>query len=158
MKKSAKDRLFYGVVFLVFVVMSFVIFRPTDTDNYRGTVSLEYGDEIESEKYMNSLNLMLSEIDSNVDCNLGVWPTIKCDFRLSSVVFSDETQVNNDLTSKIESIKFDASFVNEQALNESLSCFDLNNQVITNTEDGLFSGKVNATCILNYQRAEQSIN
>ena len=48
--------------------------------------------------------------------------------------------------------------MNAQALNESLSCFDLNNQVITNTEDGLFSGKVNATCILNYQRAEQSIN
>lgn len=158
MKKSAKERLFYGFVFLIFVVMSFVIFRPTDTENYRGTVSLEYGDEIESEKYLNDLNLLLSNIDSNVECKLGVWPTIKCDFRIESGNFADEDQVSSDLLNRIESIEFDDTFSNADGMNQSLSCFDLNNQVTLETDDKMYFGKVNATCILNYQRAEQSIN
>ena len=158
MKKSAKERLFYGVVFLIFVVLSFVIFRPTDSENYRGTVALEYSNEIDSAKYLESLNSLLTDIDANVDCKLGVWPTIKCDFRLESSMFVDEQSVNSNLLEKIEAIQFDESYSNASVLNSSLSCFDLNNQTIIQTEDKMFYGKVNATCILNYQRAEQSNN
>jgi len=107
---------------------------------------------------MQKCKSLLTEFDANVDCKLGVWPTIKCDFRLESSTFVDEQSVNSNLLEKIEAIQFEESHSNASALNSSLSCFDLNNQTVLQTEDKMFYGKVNATCILNYQRAEQSIN
>jgi len=158
MKKSAKDRLFYGFVFLVFVVLSFVIFRPADSDNFRGTVALEYSNEIDSAKYLETLESLLVVIDENVKCELGVWPTIKCDFRIESDAFVDSQLVNSNLLEKLNNIAFDETYANYMSLNESLSCFDLNNQIMHTTPEDMFYGKVNATCILNYQRAENSVN
>lgn len=159
MQKSAKDRLFYGVVFFVFITISFVFFRQNGTDNYKGSLVVEQNQEINMSSYESELLEMLKNYNFiDLKCDTGVWPTVKCDFEIKSDLVEASIEVNKNLDDKVNAIKFPESFDRSLIYNESLSCFDLNNQSIYQNPDGKYYGVIKANCILNTKRIEDVLN
>lgn len=144
MQKTAKDRMLYGVIFLLFVSVSFVFFRTTDESDLKGSLMIENEENLNFDQKQSELQQMLAEQGfSNLDCARGVWPTVKCEFDLETTEVDNVDGIKPLVRLAVDQIGFE-----DTSKNNSLSCFDLNNLNVYQNGD-MYHGKVRATCIMN---------
>ena len=144
-----KDRLIYGVIFLIFVGLSFVFFGNSESEQLKGSLMIENEDNLAFDEKQDELRRMLAENGfSNLECARGVWPTVKCEFDLVTPEVAEVSEIKNIVSEVVNNIGFENS-----EINKSLSCFDLNDLNVYANED-MHYGKVRATCILNLREFE----
>ena len=149
MQKSMKDRLIYGVIFLIFVGLSFVFFGNSESEQLKGSLMIENEDNLAFDEKQDELRRMLAENGfSNLECARGVWPTVKCEFDLVTPKVAEVSEIKNIVSEVVNNIGFENS-----EINKSLSCFDLNNLDIHQSDEN-FVAKVRATCILNLRKVD----
>ncbi len=144
MQNKPKERLIYGVVFLLFVVLSFVFIGNSGADDLTGSLQIENEANLNFDERQADLRRMLAENGfSNLVCARGVWPTVKCEFDLMTAEVSEIENITALVTEMVQNISFD-----DLEADKSLSCFDLNDLNVYSSDD-MHYGKVRATCILN---------
>ena len=149
MQQTPKERLIYGVVFLLFVILSFVFIGNSGADDLTGSLQIENEENLNFDERQADLRRMLSKNGfSNLECARGVWPTVKCEFDLVTSEVSEPEEITELVTEMVQDIAFE-----DLDSNKSLSCFDLNDLNVYSNED-MHYGKVRATCILNLREFE----
>ena len=149
MQQKPKERLIYGVVFLLFVILSFVFIGNSGADDLTGSLQIENEENLNFDERQADLRRMLAKNGfSNLECARGVWPTVKCEFDLVTAEVSEQEEITELVTEMVQDIAFE-----DLDSNKSLSCFDLNDLHVYANQD-MHYGKVRATCILNLREFE----